>query len=158
MPIHDWTRVSAGTFHYFHQRWMGEIADALNERLLPAGYYAMTEQYAAGFGPDVLTLHAPENDPVNDGGNGHGSRAPAWQRSDGGIALAKLEVQPTAETDLAFYRRKQNVVTVRDATGDRVVAVAEIVYRGNKSARDPLDACRRRGCTAGWQAADTGGL
>jgi hypothetical protein len=35
MPIHDWTRVSAGIFHHFHQKWVGTIADALNEGLLP---------------------------------------------------------------------------------------------------------------------------
>ena len=23
MPIHDWTRVDAGIFHHFHQRWIG---------------------------------------------------------------------------------------------------------------------------------------
>src|SRR5487761_542432 len=136
MPIHDWTRVNAGTLHYFHQRWMGEIADALNGGLLPGEYYAMAEQYAAGFVPDVLTLQEPESDNGDDGGS---SRTTS-RFAEGGVALARVELQPTAETDLAFYRRKQDVVTVRDATGDRVVAVIEIVSRGNKSARDALDA------------------
>jgi hypothetical protein len=27
MPIHDWTRVSAGIFHHFHQDWTIEIRD-----------------------------------------------------------------------------------------------------------------------------------
>jgi hypothetical protein len=35
MPIHDWTRVDAGIFHHFHQRWIGVITDVLNQRLLP---------------------------------------------------------------------------------------------------------------------------
>lgn len=138
MPIHDWTRVAAGTFHHFHQRWMGEIADALNGGLLPDRYYAMTEQFAGGFEPDVLTLQVPDRDGLGEAGDD--SPTSTSRSAGGGVALAKVELQPTAESDLAFYRRKQNVVAVRDATGDRVVAVAEIVSSGNKSARDPLDA------------------
>lgn len=146
MPIHDWTRVGDGTFHYFHQRWMGEIADVLNDGLLPRHYYAMTEQFAAGFSPDVLTLQAPEADnPRDAAGNGSPSTVPQW--NEGGVALAKVELQPTSETDLEFYRRKQNVVAVRDAAGDRVVAVAEIVSRGNKSAREPLEAFVKKAAT-----------
>src|SRR5713101_4969806 len=56
MPIHDWTRVEAGIFHAFHHEWISEIGRALNRGLLPAEYYALPEQIAAGFGPDVLTL------------------------------------------------------------------------------------------------------
>lgn len=138
MPIHDWTRVSDGTFHHFRHGWIDEIAEALNAGLLPRSYYAMAEQSAAGFGPDVLTLQAPEA----DGGSDAAGNGSPYQVSlgEGGVALAKVELRPTAETDLAFYRRKQNVVAVRDAAGDRVVAVVEIVSRGNKSAREPLDA------------------
>lgn len=54
MPIHDWTRVDAGIFHHFHHGWITEIARALNRGLLPPEYYALAEQRAAGFGPDVL--------------------------------------------------------------------------------------------------------
>jgi hypothetical protein len=136
MPIHDWTRVSAGTFHHFHHSWIDAIAEALNAGLLPGEYYAMAEQFAAGFGRDVLTLHAPEG----ENGAGVGEPQRAAESREGGVALARVDLQPTAETDLAFYRRKQDVVAVRDASGDRVVAVVEIVSRGNKSARDPLDA------------------
>lgn len=134
MPIHDWTRVGAGTFHYFHQRWMGEIADVLNDGLLPEDYYAMTEQFAAGFGPDVLALQGP----VEENGEGGNPRGP--NSGHGSAVLARVDLRPTAESDLGFYRRKQDVVIVRDASGDRVVAVIEIVSRGNKSARDALDA------------------
>ena len=35
MPVHDWTRVDAGTFHAFHTLWIGEIMKALNAGLLP---------------------------------------------------------------------------------------------------------------------------
>ena len=56
MPIHDWTRVPAGIFHDFHHGWITAIRNALNAGLLPPDYYALAEQFAAGFGPDVLTL------------------------------------------------------------------------------------------------------
>jgi hypothetical protein len=41
---------------------------------------------------------------------------------------------------MEFYRRKQNTVTVRHVTGDRIVAVVEIVSRGNKSSNVALRA------------------
>ena len=46
MPVHDWTRVGAGIFHDFHQRWIGAIRDALNGGLLPNDFYALAEQAA----------------------------------------------------------------------------------------------------------------
>ena len=42
MPIHDWTRVQAGTFHFFHQRWIAALCDALNLGGLPDGDFAMS--------------------------------------------------------------------------------------------------------------------
>jgi hypothetical protein len=45
-----------------------------------------------------------------------------------------------AETDLEFYRRKQSTVTVRHASGDRIVAMVEIVSSGNKAGRHALGA------------------
>ena len=41
MPMHDWTRVKAGTYHNFHYRWIAAIMDRLNAGLLPAGFFAM---------------------------------------------------------------------------------------------------------------------
>src|ERR1700730_10343564 len=99
MPIHDWTRVEADIFHDFHHAWIEEIKRTLNAGLLPPDYYALAEQHAAEFGPDVLTLQGP----------------------------APPKVPLTAETDLEFYRRKQSTVTVRHVSGDRVVAMVEVV-------------------------------
>src|SRR5947207_8778082 len=57
MPVHDWTRVSDGTFHDFHYSWILEIKRALKRGLLPPGYYVMAEQFGGDLGaPDVLTL------------------------------------------------------------------------------------------------------
>ncbi len=44
MPIHDWSRVDAGTFHHFHQAWTIEITYALNGGELPPRFFAMAEQ------------------------------------------------------------------------------------------------------------------
>src|SRR3954453_13227551 len=104
MPIHDWTRVDAGIFPHFHQRWIGAITDVLNQRLLPGEYYALAEQQGAGFEPEVLTLKAnvaapeaadktPPDVPSTAGhceGNGAGG---------GPVLVAPPRVSVIAETD-----------------------------------------------------------
>src|SRR5438270_13839807 len=68
MPVHDWTRVSDGTFHDFHYSWVLEIKRALMRGLLPKGYYVMAEQFGGDVGaPDVLTLQAADTQPQPDG-------------------------------------------------------------------------------------------
>jgi hypothetical protein len=47
MPVHDWTRVDAGTFHAFHTSWISQLMKALNTGLLPKYYYALAEQAEA---------------------------------------------------------------------------------------------------------------
>jgi Protein of unknown function (DUF4058) len=132
MPIHDWSRVPAGIFHHFHHSWIEEIQRALNAGLLPEDYYALAEQTAAGFGPDVLTLQGSRN-----GSAGGPAGSPA---SGNGILLAPPKVRFTAETDMEFYRRKQTRVAVRHVSGDRVVAFVEVVSPGNKSGHNALHA------------------
>src|SRR5436309_13182176 len=61
MPVHDWNRVTAGTFHDFHLAWIAEIQRALNGGILPPGYYALAEQVAGEIIPDVLTLQRSNN-------------------------------------------------------------------------------------------------
>jgi len=56
MPIHDWRRVQAGTYHHFHNNWIAELSKRLNNGLLPGDFYALAEQMAGETGPDVLTL------------------------------------------------------------------------------------------------------
>ena len=70
MPVHDWTRVNAGTFHAFHTRWISEIMGALNAGRLPKGYYALAEQVATRMQTDVLTLRAPPRDTPRPSTNG----------------------------------------------------------------------------------------
>jgi hypothetical protein len=135
MPIHDWTRVEAGIFHAFHHGWIEEIACALNRGRLPDDYYALPEQFAAGFGPE-LTLQGSgddSNDTAEDRPSAPSARA-------AGTLLAAPKLCPVAETDMAFYRRKQKHLAVRHVTGDRIVAIIEIVSPGNKAASNPLRA------------------
>lgn len=134
MPAHDWTRVEDGIFHDFHHAWIEEIKRTLNSGLLPGDYYAMAEQYAAGFGPDVVTLElTPGNgngSAQEDFGNGSGEN-----EAVGAVLLAPPKVALAGETDMEFYRRKQKLVAVRHVSGDRVVAIVEVVSPGNKSSQ-----------------------
>ncbi len=134
MPVHDWTRVEDGIFHHFHHSWIEEIQRALNKGLLPDDYYAMAEQHAAGFGPDVLTLQGSDNGESDD-------NLRTTPSSGGtGLLLAPPKKQPTVETEMEFYRRKQNTVTIRHVSGDRIVAMVEVVSRGNKASRSAMKA------------------
>jgi hypothetical protein len=135
MPVHDWSRVPAGIFHHFHHDWITEIARALNREVLPSDCYALAEQVAGGLGPDVLTLRTPRL-----GGNGdtdqESQRSP--DERGGGLLLAPPKTRPIAEAELAYYLRKKSVVAVRHVSGDRVVAVVEVISPGNKSTQNAL--------------------
>ncbi len=132
MPIHDWTRATAGTWHDFHLAWIAEIRNALNGGLLPASYYAQAEQIAGPLGPDVLTLQAAEL-----------SAGAALEDTPGG-GLAVAMVPPRArlvdEVELSQYAWKRRTLVIRHASGDRIVALVELVSPGNKSARYALEA------------------
>ena len=130
MPIHDWTRVTAGTWHDFHLAWIAEIRNALNGGLLPPSYYVQAEQIAGPLGPDVLTLQTPELPPDL------GIEEP----STGGLAVAT--VPPRArlvdEAEMSDYVLKRRALVIRHVSGDRIVALLELVSPGNKSARFAL--------------------
>ncbi len=127
MPVHDWKRVPAGIFHHFHHDWISELARALNAGLLPDEYYAMAEQQAAGFGPDVLTLQGKR---VGGGSGGNGIP----------LLLTRPKTRFTAESDEEFYRRKKSSIVVRHVSGDRMVAMVEVVSPGNKAGRKAFQA------------------
>jgi uncharacterized protein DUF4058 len=134
MPVHDWTRVDAGIFHAFHHGWIEELARALNRGVLPETYYALPEQHAAGFGPDVLTLQGSRD----EGPDGNGSTVPVASAGGSGLLVAASQLAPTAETDMEFYYRKQSSIAIRHVSGDRIVAMIEIVSPGNKPTRHAL--------------------
>src|SRR5437667_3095268 len=124
MPIHDWTRVTAGTWHDFHVAWITEIRNVLNGGLLPPDYYAQAEQIAGPLGPDVLTLQETDGFP------------PA-AASAGGLALAlpPPRARLTAEAEMNDYVLKRRTLVIRHSSGDRIVALLELVSPGHKSAR-----------------------
>jgi hypothetical protein len=123
MPLHDWTRVEAGVFHDFHTVWIGALRTALNEGLLPPGYYALAEQHAGRTIADVLTLHA--------------SPVPVeplpLPPATGGVAVAEAPprtrhrhtVEPAALT-------RRRALAIRHVSGHRLVALVEIVSPANK--------------------------
>lgn len=129
MPIHDWTRVSAGTFHHFHLQWIAQISNALNAGLLPPSYYAMAEQVIEGAVPDVLTLQVRP-----PGGNGSATEADHGPvEGTTAVATAPPRVRITASVASDLYAARQRSVVVRDREEDRIVALIEIVSAGNKS-------------------------
>lgn len=128
MPIHDWTRVSAGTYHDFHQGWTVEIRNTLNRGLLPPGYYAMADQRVGGPEPDVIVLDAARRPDEN---------------GPGGVAVADIPPRSRQVSrlsqDRAAYARKANRLSVRDHEG-KVVAIVEVVSPGNKDGIDHFNA------------------
>ncbi|MGH7120533.1 MAG: DUF4058 family protein [Acetobacteraceae bacterium] len=51
-----------------------------------------------------------------------------------------------AETDAEFYRRKKSSIVVRHVSGDRIVAMLEVVSPGNKASRHALRAFVEKAC------------
>jgi hypothetical protein len=137
MPMHDWTRVEAGIFHAFHHRWISAISDLLNTGLLPPDYYALPEQQAAGFGPDVLTLQ-DESDDQDEPAGGTGTTATVLQTCP--------QTRFRAETAAEFYRRRKSGIAVRHVSGDRIVAMVEIVSPGNKASQSAFRAFVNKAC------------
>jgi hypothetical protein len=122
MPVHDWSRTYAGAFHHLHVTWLVEIARALNQGLLPAGYYALGEQVIGGAVPDVLTLERSEGTRTQEGHDAPGVQEPA--------ALPTATI--TAVAEAPRYPPRPRVIAVRHRSGDRLVAMIEIVSAGNK--------------------------
>lgn len=132
MPIHDWTRVAAGTWHDFHLGWIARIHNVLNCGGLPEDYYAQTEQIAGPCGPDVLLL--PEPDVRVDGT----SRLPSYPSGGRSIRVDPPQVRFIAEAEIDYYMLKRRTLVIRHNSGDRIVALLEIVSPGNKASRHGL--------------------
>jgi hypothetical protein len=129
MPIHDWTRVRAGTFHDFHCTWTPEIKNRLNRGILPADYYAQVEQSTGDAIADVLTLRT-ESDPrpgVEDAGGGAVIAAPP-----------RVRYSTTLKDDAALYALRARRVVVRRGGDDQIVALLEVLSPGNKTSQNAL--------------------
>src|SRR4051794_14172779 len=106
MPIHDWTRVLAGTFHGFHTLWLGRLVGALNAGLLPEGYYALPEQIATRMQTGVLTLQRLP-------------ASPSAAHGPGGVAIAeappqaRMRLRPDPQRRPRRTRRRPKTAVVR---------------------------------------------
>jgi hypothetical protein len=123
MPIHDWTRVDAGTFHDFHQGWTIEHRKRLNSGVLPDGYFAMADQQVSGPEADIVALRLRGPEPT------------------GGLVVAetppRIKQAARVETEAASYARRANRIAIRHGLG-RVVAMIEIVSPGNKDSKHAI--------------------
>lgn len=120
MPVHDWTVVDAGIFHHFHFEWISALNGALNEGVLPDGYYALVEQHANRSIPDILTLHTtPAHLPPPD--------------SQGGTAVleAPPRVRRRQTLEIAADQRRRTLA-IRHVSGHRLIALVEIVSPASK--------------------------
>ena len=142
VTIHDWTRVLPGIWHDFHVGWIGEIRKQLNGGLLPDPFYALAEPQG-GF--------TVEADPPEDGEDDDGEGDRRFEGDllslhgggdfggDGGVALA--EAPPRVRLRLpAGSGPTARRITVRHATGDRIVALIELVSPGNRDGRRKIEA------------------
>jgi hypothetical protein len=132
MPVHDWTRVSAGTFHDFHCTWIPQIKNRLNEGVLPPEYYAQVEQVTGEIIPDVLTLHAQS------------AFEPLDRDIGGGTATAVTAFPPrvrfTAELEIDTYAALAREVVIRHSSNDQIIALIEVISPGNKSSQPAFSA------------------
>jgi uncharacterized protein DUF4058 len=137
MPIHDWQRVSAGTFHHFHSGWITHLGEALNDGRLPVGYYAMAEQHAGQTLPDVLTLPTLDDSQVAD--------------AEG---VAAVQVKPpriarhVVANEATQYRLLRRTLTIRHSSNHRVVALLEIVSPTNKDRSASVTDFVEKACSA----------
>jgi hypothetical protein len=135
MPIHDWTRVEGYVYHDFHTGWLVAIRRVLNRGVLPAGYYALAEQSMRTMGPDVLTLESPGPDvPASNGaalpGNPSAPRLAVAEAPPRVQVIDRLPPRPTG------FRQKR--LAIRHSSGNRLVALIELVSPGNKAATHPF--------------------
>ena len=104
----------------FHVNWAGAIADALNESLLPEGYFA--EEHAR-LGPRVEIDVATFDDP-----------GPSGHREGGTTTLPPLASAPPAAAMVvpAAFPDAIEILVFESEGGARPVAAIELVSPGNK--------------------------
>lgn len=127
MPIHDWSMVAPGYFHHFHTSWITHLSDNLNE-LLPAPFFAMSEQHFAGNVGDVVALSMTVKEDED----------PYETDDAGGVAI--LDAPPKVSRHLVLdrssdYSERARRIVIRNRSGHDIVAIVEIVSPGNKDHR-----------------------
>lgn len=140
MAVHDWTQVEAGIFHDFHVAWVPEIRRALNEGLLPEGYYALAEQHAGDSIADVLALHATAAPPESD-------RPLPPLTTSGGTAVADAPPR-VRRRETINPRGHARTVAIRHVSGHRLVALIEVVSPANKDRLEHVLAFAQKAASA----------
>jgi hypothetical protein len=130
VAIHDWTRVDAGLFHNFHQRWISALCDSLNLDRLPVDYFALAEQSIREAVPGVLTLRLSSGDEDPSAGSGQAGLA---------VAEAPPRARLVQRSEADVYARKADRIVVRHRHGE-IVAVVEIVSPENKASKSEFNA------------------
>ncbi len=129
MPVHDWTRVNAGTFHDFHSAWITHIKETLNGGLLPKGYYALAEQHAGLGIADILTLQTDD-------------QATLTPKEAGPVAVAEAPLRVGRKIVAgpnATYRTTRRTLAIRHVNDHRIVALLEILSPANKDRSSSVD-------------------
>jgi len=116
MPVHDWTQLSAGDFHDFHQGWIAGIRSKLNTDVLPETHYAQLERIPSRFSPEMDGIV----EEVSSSGNTFDSVTHPPQ-----VAFA-------FEAENALYAHRKNRAAIHRASDHRVVAYVELVAPGDK--------------------------
>ncbi len=145
MPANDWTKVSQGIFHHFHNAWVQELASVLNERILPPQYYALSEQIAGRAAPDVIALEIAPG--VAPGAEPPGRRSTV---ESGGVHVAQRPPRASikAQTANLSYASLGKTIVIRHTEGHEVVAFLEVLSRASKASRAELDAFLLKAQTA----------
>ncbi len=122
MPMHDWTRVDAGTFHHFQLTWACRITDALSRGAMPKGMMALLEP--------VCGLPIPHH-------------VPRRNRSD----LPQPTARVVQTLGPSLYARRKDRIVVRHRLGP-VVAIIDLVSPGDKGGHNALRSFVERACDA----------
>jgi Protein of unknown function (DUF4058) len=124
MPLHDWSKMSAGHFHALHVMWLTHMAEFLNNGVLPDGYHALPEQHSEGFITDVSTY---EERPASNRKK---------TRDGGGVALAEPKSERRVIAKNVVYPGRH--IAIYKTGVPRVVAVIELVSNSNKDRRESV--------------------
>ena len=124
VPLHDWTRVSAGKWHDMHLAWTGALRTELNSGGLPDPFFALAEPVLRRRPGETRT---PRRSTPDIRVLPHVARPagclPADEASARFAAVERLDPPRT--------RRR---ITVRHPDGDRVVAMIEFASPGSRDA------------------------
>ncbi|MFK7818877.1 MAG: DUF4058 family protein [Planctomycetaceae bacterium] len=135
MPMHDWTKVSAGTYHDFHNSWITHLKESLNASHLPEPYYALGEQRSGDFGPDVLVLRTNDEDATG----GTDSDSVGSDLVATATTPPRVQIAQEAVEDIVFLLMKQRHISIRHTNDDRAIAIIEIVSPANRHSIETLN-------------------